>query len=178
MGQIEGPVALKIISPKIPHKSDVGGVILNISSLQDVESAYERIQKLLDEDLSGVLVQKMVSQDKEVILGGKRDPSFGPVVLFGLGGIYVEVFKEISLRVAPINRSEAEEMISELKTSAILKGVRGEKPLDIGALAENLLRLSQLMLDFPEIKGVDINPVKPLEKGAVAVDARIVLTGC
>jgi len=92
-----------------------------------------------------------------------------------LGGIYVEVFKEISLRVAPINRSEAEEMISDLKTSAILKGIRGEKPLDIRALIENLLRLSQLVTDFPEIEGIDINPVKVLEKGAIAVDARILL---
>jgi acyl-CoA synthetase (NDP forming) len=96
-------------------------------------------------------------------------------VLFGLGGIYVEVLKESSLRVAPINRSEAIEMISELKASNILRGVRGEQPSDIGALVENLLRLSQLMIDFPEIDGIDINPVIVLEKGAIAVDARIVL---
>ena len=175
MGQIEGPVALKIISPKISHKSDVGGVILNVSSLPEAEGAYQDIQRLADGDPSGILVQKMISQGREVILGAKRDPSFGPVVLFGLGGIYVEVFKETSLRVAPISRSEAEEMISELKTSTILKGVRGARPLDIAALVENLLRLSQLMMDFPEIEGIDINPVKVLEKGAIAVDARIVL---
>ena len=175
MSQIEGPVALKIISPKISHKSDVGGVILNIHGLSGAEGAYEKIQRLTDGDPSGILIQKMVSQGKEVILGAKRDPSFGPVVLFGLGGIYVEVFKETSLRVAPINRSEAEEMISELKTSSILKGVRGERPLDIEGLVENLLRLSQLMIDFPEIEGVDINPVIVLEKGTTAVDARIVL---
>jgi acyl-CoA synthetase (NDP forming) len=124
---------------------------------------------------SGVLVQKMALEGKEVILGAKRDPSFGPVVLFGLGGIYVEVFKEASLRVTPINRSEAEEMISELKASEILKGVRGERPLDIKALTENLLRLSQLMMDLPEIEGIDINPVIVRERGAVAVDARIQL---
>jgi acetyltransferase len=176
MSQIEGPVALKIISQKISHKSDVGGVILNIHGLSEAEAAYEKIQRLTDGDSSGILVQKMVSQGKEVILGAKRDPSFGPVVLFGLGGIYVEVFKETSLRVAPINRSEAEEMISELKTSSILKGVRGEPPLDVEALVENLLRLSQLMMDFPEIEGIDINPVKVLEKGAIAVDARIILS--
>ncbi len=175
MSQIEGPVAIKVISPRISHKSDVGGVILNINTLPEAEGAYEKIQKLDAEDRSGILVQKMVSQGKEVILGAKRDPSFGPVLLFGLGGIYVEVFKETSLRVAPINRAEAEEMISELKTSSILKGVRGEKPADTGGLVESLLRLSQLMMDFPEIKGVDINPVKALEKGAIAVDARIVL---
>ncbi len=117
----------------------------------------------------------MVSGGKEVILGAKRDPSFGPVVLFGLGGIYVEILKETSLRVAPINGAEAEEMISELKSSAILKGARGERPVDIGALVDYLLRLSQLMIDFPEIEGIDINPIKALEKGAIAVDARIVL---
>jgi acyl-CoA synthetase (NDP forming) len=117
----------------------------------------------------------MVSEGKEVILGSKHDPSFGPVLLFGLGGIYVEVFKETSLRVAPINRSEAKEMISELKVSNILKGVRGERPSDTEALVESLLRLSQLVTDFPEIEGIDINPVKVLEKGAIAVDARILL---
>ncbi|HUL29295.1 MAG TPA: acetate--CoA ligase family protein [Thermodesulfobacteriota bacterium] len=175
LGQMEGPVALKVISSKISHKSDVGGVLLDIRGLPEAEAAYEKIERLTGGDRSGVLVQKMVSQGKEVILGAKRDPSFGPVVLFGLGGIYVEVFKETSLRVAPINRSEAEEMISELKTSAILKGVRGERLVDREALIENLLRLSQLMMDFPEIEGMDINPIKALDKGAVAVDARVVL---
>jgi len=175
MNKIKGPVALKVISPEISHKSDVGGVVLNIRDLSEAERVYSKMNKLGKRSFSGVLVQKMISDGKEVILGAKRDPYFGPVVLFGLGGIYVEVFKESSLRVAPINRPEAEEMISELKTASILKGVRGERPLDIKALVENLLRLSQLMMDLPEIEGIDINPVKVLEKGAVAVDARIVL---
>jgi acyl-CoA synthetase (NDP forming) len=118
----------------------------------------------------------MIAHGKEIILGAKRDSSFGPVVLFGLGGIYVEILKESSLRVAPINRSEAEEMISELKASNILSGIRGEPPSDINALVENLLRLSQLMIDFPEIEGIDINPVMIMEKGAIAVDARIILS--
>ena len=175
MNKIGVPVALKIASPEISHKSDVGGVVLNINRESEAEEAYDKMKRLVKGPSSGVLVQKMVSEGKEVILGAKHDPSFGPVLLFGLGGIYVEVFKEISLRVAPINRSEAEEMISDLKTSAILKGIRGEKPLDIRALIENLLRLSQLVTDFPEIEGIDINPVKVLEKGAIAVDARILL---
>jgi len=175
MNQIEGPAALKVISPQISHKSDIGGVMLNISHLPEAEKAYDKMKRLVKGIPSGVLVQKMISDGKEVILGAKRDPSFGPVVLFGLGGIYVEVLKESSLRVAPINRLEAEEMISELKAASILKGIRGERPLDIGALVENLLRLSQLMMDFPKIEGIDINPVKVLERGAVAVDARIVL---
>ncbi len=176
MNKIGVPVALKIVSQEISHKSDVGGVVLNISRESEAEEAYDKMKRLVKGPSAEVLVQKMVSDGREVILGAKHDPSFGPVLLFGLGGIYVEVFKEISLRVAPINRSEAEEMISELKTSAILKGVRGEKPLDMKALVENLLRLSQLMMDFPEIEGIDINPVKVLEKGAIAVDARIALS--
>lgn len=176
LNKIKAPVALKVISTEISHKSDVGGVVLNIRTLSEATSAYSRMNQLAQRGSSGVLVQKMISGGKEVILGGKRDPSFGPVILFGLGGIYVEVFKESSLRLAPINRPEAEEMISELKASAILKGLRGENPLDRKALVENLLRLSQLMIDFPEIEGIDINPVMVLEKGAVAVDARILLS--
>jgi len=173
--EVGSPAVLKVISPEISHKSDAGGVILNIDDLQKAGEAFEKIRKLNRQKSSGVLIQKMISGGKEVILGAKRDPSFGPVILFGLGGIYVEVLKETSLRVAPINQSEAEEMISELKTTAILKGVRGERPLDIEALVENLLRLSQLMIDFPEIEGIDINPVIVMEKGTVAVDARLLL---
>jgi acetyltransferase len=176
INKIKGQVALKVISSEISHKSDVGGVILNVDDLKKAEGAYDHLKKLDRGSPSGILIQKMVSDGKEVILGAKRDPSFGPIVLFGLGGIYVEVLKESSLRVAPINRPEAEEMISELKTASILKGIRGERPLDIKALAQNLLRLSQLMMDFPEVEGIDINPVKVLEKGAVAVDARILLS--
>jgi acyl-CoA synthetase (NDP forming) len=173
--KIEGPFAFKVISHDISHKSDRGGVILNVDHLKKAEEAYDRMRKLKGENLS-ILVQQMIQNGKEVILGAKRDPSFGPVILFGLGGIYVEVLRESSLRLAPINRLEAEEMISELRASAILKGIRGERSLDIKALVENLLRLSQLMIDFPEIEGIDINPLMVLEKGAVAVDARILLS--
>jgi acetate---CoA ligase (ADP-forming) len=176
MEKMEGPITLKVISPEILHKSDVGGVILNIGHLSEAEEAFEKIKKLSRGGSSDILIQKMVLDGKEVILGAKRDPSFGPVVLFGLGGIYVEILKETSLRVAPINRSESEEMISETKGSDIFKGLRGEQPLDTEALVESLLRLSQLVTDFPEIEGIDINPVKVLEKGAIAVDARILLT--
>ena len=176
IGKMEGPFAFKVISPEISHKSDVGGVILNIHHLPEAEEAYKKIKKLKGGSSSGVLLQKMIAHGKEVILGAKRDPSFGPVVLFGLGGIYVEILNESSLRVAPINRSETEEMISELKASNILRGIRGEPPSDIEALVENLLRLSQLMIDFPEIEGMDINPVMVLKKGALAVDCRILLS--
>ncbi len=170
------PVAMKIVSSEISHKSDVGGVVLHIDSLKRAQEVYEKMIALRPENRSGVLIQKMVLDGKEVIIGAKRDPSFGPVLLFGLGGIYVEVLRESSLRVAPINRSEAEEMISELRGSAILKGVRGEAPRDMEALIEALLRLSQLMIEFPEIEGIDINPLMALEKGVTAVDARIILS--
>ena len=176
MEELGKPVALKVVSPEISHKSDVGGVVLNLNDFSQAEKAYEKMDSLNQGKIAGVLVQKMVLDGKEVILGAKRDPSFGPVVLFGLGGIYVEILKETSLRVAPINRSESEEMISETKGSDIFKGLRGEQPLDTEALIESLLRLSQLVTDFPEIEGIDINPVKVLEKGAIAVDARILLT--
>jgi len=176
MEKLGNPIALKAVSPEISHKSDVGGVVLNLNDFSQAEKAYEKMNSLIRGKMAGVLVQKMVPDGKEVILGAKRDPSFGPVVLFGLGGIYVEVLQETSLRIAPINRFEAEEMISELKSAAILKGIRGEPPSDRDSLIENLLRLSQLMIDFPEIEGVDINPLVVLEKGAIAVDARILLT--
>lgn len=175
MGEIGKPIVLKTISSEISHKSDAGGVILNIQQLSEAEEAYERVKNLCGKGTATALVQEMISGGKEVILGAKRDPSFGPVVLFGLGGIYVEILQESSLRVAPISRSEAEEMISEIKASRILRGVRGERPLDIKAVVDCLLRLSQLIMDFPEIEGIDINPVKVLEKGAVAVDCRIIL---
>lgn len=175
MEKIGSPIALKVVSKEISHKSDVGGVVLHVDHLKKAEEAYDQMKRMAQGNFSGVLVQKMVSGGKEVILGGKQDPSFGPVVLFGLGGIYVEVLKETSLRVAPINRFEAEEMISELKGTSILKGIRGERPSDRDALIDNLLRLSQLMVDFPEIEGIDINPVMVMERGTLAVDARIIL---
>jgi acetyltransferase len=175
MGKIGKPVALKVVSPEISHKSDVGGVMLNVNDFSQAEKAYEKMISVNQEKVAGILVQKMILDGKEVILGSKRDSSFGPILLFGLGGIYVEVLQETSLRTAPINRFEAEEMISELRTAAILKGIRGEPPSDRDSLIESLLRLSQLVIDFPEIKGIDINPVKVLEKGALAVDARILL---
>jgi acetyltransferase len=176
MEKIGKPVALKVVSPEISHKSDVGGVMLNVNDFSQAEKAYEKMNNVNQEKVVGVLVQKMILDGKEVILGTKRDSSFGPILLFGLGGIYVEVLQETSLRIAPINRFEAEEMISELRIAAILNGIRGEPPSDRDSLIENLLRLSQLVTDFPEIEGIDINPIKVLEKGALAVDARILLT--
>ena len=176
MKKVGTPVALKIVSPQISHKSDVGGVRLNVDQPSEAEQAYRKMKSLSRGNFHGMLIQRMIPNGKEVILGVKRDPSFGPVLLFGLGGIYAEILEEVSLRVAPIHRHEAEEMISESKAGRILKGLRGEGALDSEAVVESLLRLSQLITDFPEIEGIDINPLKVLKKGAVALDARILLT--
>jgi acetyltransferase len=176
MKRVGTPVALKIVSPQISHKSDVGGVRLNVDQPSEAEQTHQRMKNLSRKHFYGMLIQRMIPDGKEVILGVKRDPSFGPVLLFGLGGIYAEILEEVSLRVAPIHRHEAEEMILESKAGRILEGLRGEGALDREAVVESLLRLSQLATDFPEIEGVDINPLRVLKKGVVALDARILLT--
>jgi len=174
------PLALKVLSPHISHKSDVGGIVLGIEDEESLKRAYDEMlsqvqEKAPDVPLEGFLLQRMISGGREVILGGKRDPSFGPVVMFGLGGVYVEVFDDVAFRVAPLTREDAEEMIAEVRGSRLLRGVRGEKPSDMEAVADCLLRLSQLLQDFPAITEADINPLIVLEKGALAVDARIIL---
>ena len=173
-------MAIKVISQQISHKSDVGGVQLNLRNREAVKAAFEdmmgRIQRAYPEArLDGVLVQPMVTGGRELILGGKQDANFGPVVLVGLGGIFVEVFEEVALRVAPITPKEAEEMISQLRGAPILMGTRGSKRSDIEAVAEALLRLSQLLTDFPEIKEIDINPLRVFHEkdGCCALDARV-----
>jgi len=174
------PLALKVLSPHISHKSDVGGIVLGIEGEEDLKRACGEMLRRMQEEasdvpLEGFLLQRMVYGGREVILGGKRDPSFGPVVMFGLGGVYVEVFDDVAFRVAPLTREDAEEMIAEVKGSRLLRGIRGEKPSDVEAVIDCLLRLSQLLQDFPAIAEVDINPLIALEKGALAVDARIIL---
>jgi acyl-CoA synthetase (NDP forming) len=176
------PVAIKVISEQISHKSDVGGVQLNLRNAPAVEEAFEdmlgRIKQFYPEvNIDGVLVQPMVTGGQELILGGRQDPNFGPVVMVGLGGVFVEVFEEVALRVAPINHKEAEEMIDELRGAPILRGARGHKPSDIAAVSDALLRLSQLLIDFPEIRELDINPLRVFQenKGCRALDARIMI---
>ena len=164
------PVAIKIVAEQISHKSDVGGVQLNLrnsTALAEVfDDMMDRIHKIYPEaKLDGVLVQPMVTGGRELILGGRQDPQFGPVLLAGLGGIFVEIFEESQMRVAPITRREAKEMIQGLRGYQILAGARGHKPADIDALVETLLRLSQLLTDFPEIKELDINPLRVFHEG-------------
>lgn len=173
-----GPLAMKVNRPHISHKSDSGLVRLSLDSEEDLKRAFQDFQKSADQDLE-VLLQSMVPGGREVILGGKQDPTFGPVVLFGLGGIFVEVFKDVCWRVAPVNQEEARRMISATKGARILQGLRGEKPGDLDALQECIATLSQLLVDIPRIQEIDINPlmVLPEGRGTRAVDARVILRG-
>jgi 4-hydroxybutyrate---CoA ligase (ADP-forming) len=180
--QIGYPLVMKIVSPDIIHKSDAGGVKVGVKTDDELKSAFRTITENAlkyksDAKIKGVLVQEMVKSAKETILGASQDPTFGPVIMFGLGGIYVEVLKDVVFRVAPIDEQEAINMVESIKTIKLLKGVRGEKPSDLKAIADSLQRLSQLVVDFQEIKEFDINPLLVLEegKGARVVDARIIL---
>ena len=176
------PVVLKVASPDILHKTDVGGVKLNLRSAEDVRDAFDLIvyratRYVPDARIWGCLVQKMVSGGREVLIGMSRDPQFGPLVAFGLGGIYVEALKDVVFRVAPFSRQEAEEMIREIRAYPLLEGVRGEPPADHEAMIDALCRISQLVTDFPEIVELDINPLMVFDegRGAMALDMRLVL---
>ena len=177
------PVVMKIVSPQIVHKSDAGGVKVGLSNEQQVRKGYndiiDNIRKYnKDAIIKGILVQEMIRSGKETIIGAKRDPLFGPLLMFGLGGIYVEVLKDVKFRIAPVTEKDTTEMIESIKSIKLLKGARGEKPSDLKALAENLQRLSQLVTDFPEIQEFDMNPLLVFEEGngTRAVDVRIGLT--
>jgi acetyl coenzyme A synthetase (ADP forming)-like protein len=182
-GQIGFPVAIKIASPDILHKTDVGGVILNVMTLADVRDAFElttyRAARYVPEaEIRGCLVQEMVLGGREVIVGMNRDPHFGPLMMFGLGGIYVETLRDVAFRLAPFDRRDARDMVGEIRAHNLLRGVRAEPPSDLEALVEVLLRLSQLVTDFPEIVEFDINPLTVFEEdeGLVGIDMRLVLS--
>ncbi|HJU13245.1 MAG TPA: 4-hydroxybutyrate--CoA ligase [Candidatus Nitrosotalea sp.] len=177
------PVVMKIASPQIIHKSDAGGVKVGLKTPQEVKKAFKEIIKNAKKydkkaTIKGVLVQEMVKGGKETIIGSKQEPGFGPVVMFGMGGIYVEVLKDVTFRIAPVTDTEADEMISSIKTNKLLQGVRGEKPSDLQKLSECLQKISQLVTDFPEIKELDLNPALVFEKGkgCKVVDVRIGLS--
>lgn len=164
------PIVLKIASPQIIHKSDAGGVKVNIQNDKDVRSAFKEIIKNAKKYnknavIKGVLVLEMVKDGKEMIIGSKQEPGFGPVLMLGMGGIYVEILKDVTFRLAPVTDKEAEDMIASIKTKKLLEGVRGEKPSDLAKLSECIQRLSQLVTDFTEIKELDMNPVLVMEKG-------------
>ncbi|MEM0331478.1 MAG: acetate--CoA ligase family protein [Archaeoglobaceae archaeon] len=174
------PVAMKVVSPDIIHKTDFGAIKLDVTRENVRDTFFElvsRIEKFLPHArIEGVLVQKMVKGGREVILGAKKDPQFGNIVMFGLGGIYVEVFKDVSFRIAPVSKREAYKMIKSIKAYNILKGVRGEKMADLDSLAETIVRFSRLSIDYPILE-MEINPLKVFEKGCVAIDFRMVLEG-
>jgi len=174
------PVVLKIVSPDISHKTDVGGVILKLETPQAVKEAFTEIMLRVKEKfpkaaIYGISVQEMIQGAKETIIGFTRDPQFGPLLMFGLGGIYVEILKDVSFRIAPIGKREALEMIREIKTYPLLRGIRGEPPTDVSALVEGILALNQMALDFPEIIEAEINPFLVRTKGSTAVDARLTI---
>ena len=177
------PVVMKIASPQIIHKSDAGGVKVNLTSDAEIKDAFKEIIKNAKKynkkaEIKGVLIVEMVKGGKEMIIGSKQEPGMGPVIMLGMGGIYVEVLKDVTFRLAPVTNKEADEMISEIKMQKILEGVRGEKPSDKAKLSECIQRLSQLVSDFPEIKELDMNPVLVLEKGkgCKILDVRIGLS--
>jgi acetate---CoA ligase (ADP-forming) len=178
------PVVLKIASPDILHKTDVGGVKVGLRNAEEVRDAFElmvyRAERYLpDANIWGCLVQQMVPQGGlEVLVGMNRDPQFGPLVTFGLGGIYVETLKDVTFRIAPFSKHEAEQMLQEIRAHALLDGVRGLPAYDKEAIVEVLLRIGQLVQDFPEIAELDINPlmVYPQNRGAIAIDMRLVLS--
>ncbi len=176
------PVVLKIASPDILHKTDVGGVKVGLQNPTDVRDAFDlityRSQRYLPEArLWGCQVQKMVPSGLEILIGMNRDPQFGPLITFGLGGIYVEALKDAAFRIAPFSRDEAAQMLTEIRAKALLDGVRGEPPVDKAILVGALLRIGQLVLDFPEIAELDINPFIVYEegRGGVALDMRLIL---
>ncbi|RLE09661.1 acetyl-CoA synthetase [Candidatus Aerophobetes bacterium] len=178
--QIGFPVVLKVISPQIIHKSDAGGVMVNLKSEEEVERAFRKILENAKSynpkaEIEGIYVQKMAPPGREVIIGAVKDAQFGPVVMFGLGGIFVEVLKDVVFRVAPIDEEEAREMVDEIRGLPILKGVRGEKPIDFDSLSQAISNVSRLVVDFPQIEQFDANPVCVYPDRLYAVDARIIL---
>jgi acetyltransferase len=180
--EIGFPVALKIYSPDIVHKMDVGGVKLNLNNASAVKDAFETMMASIkkaqpEAKILGINVQKMAPAGRETIIGLKRDQAFGPVIMFGLGGTFVEIFKDVSFRAAPLDAYAVSTMVREIRSFPILDGARGGKKCDVAKIEECILRLAQLALDFPQIKELDMNPVIVGEegKGAFVADARVML---
>jgi len=179
--EIGFPVVLKIVSPQITHKTDVGGVKLDLKSPDEVAAAFDEIVAAArsaapDAAIDGVSVQQMAQPGTEVIVGVSTDPQFGPVLMFGLGGVLVEVLKDVSFRIIPIVARDARQMIHDIKGFPLLEGYRGQDPADLAALENLLLRVSDFVEQHPEVSELDLNPVFAYKDGALAVDARIVLS--
>ena len=174
------PVVLKIVSPDVVHKSDVGGVKVNLRDDEEVRRAYREIiesvkSKIPNARIVGILVQEFAPPGLELIIGLIRDPQFGPTVMFGLGGVFVEVFRDVSFRVAPLSDEDAESMMKEIKAYRLLTGYRGSKPVDLDAIKSALIKVGQIGLDIDEISEMDLNPVIAYPEGIKVVDARVIL---
>jgi acyl-CoA synthetase (NDP forming) len=175
------PVVLKVVSPDVVHKSDAGGVIVGLEDGSSVRSGYEamlgRVQSSIPgARIDGVLVCKQAPEGLELIVGALDDATFGPTVMFGLGGVFTETLKDVSFRVAPLERRDAEEMLREIKGYALLEGARGQTRHDVDGIAELLLSVSRLVMDHREIKELDLNPVRLFERGLLVLDVRILET--
>jgi acyl-CoA synthetase (NDP forming) len=174
------PLVLKVVSQDILHKSEVGGVITGITNLEDIERALKEMNRNLGDKapkarIEGFLLEEMAPSGAEVIVGGLRDLQFGPAVMFGAGGIAVELLKDVSFRLAPLSRGEALDMMREVKSYPLLTGFRGSKPLDVDSVADTIVKVSEILLEIEEIKEIEINPLLVSEMSAVATDARVVL---
>jgi acyl-CoA synthetase (NDP forming) len=177
-GELGYPVVLKVVSPHVVHKSDAGGVIVGIEEAKEVHSAYGRIldgvrTAVPRARIEGALVCKQAPEGLEVIVGGLDDATFGPTVMFGLGGVFAEALEDVSFRIAPLERRDAEEMVTEIKGYSLLMGARGQAGCDVSAVTDLLMAVSQMVTDHPEIKELDLNPVRVYEKGLMVLDARM-----
>jgi acyl-CoA synthetase (NDP forming) len=176
--QLGFPVSIKVDSADIVHKSDFGGVRLNIQTAQGVRSAYAKMEETIlakapGARVNGVVVSAMAAPGLELILGMHRDPQFGPMVLFGMGGVAVELFRDVALRLVPLTREDAFSMLREIKGAPLLRGFRGQSAVDENALADGLLKLARIAEEHPDIVEIDLNPVLAYPEGMVVVDARI-----
>lgn len=175
------PIVLKVVSPDIVHKTEVGGVIVGLSSSDAVESAYTRIMENVrtskpNAQVTGVIVQKMAPPSTEVIVGSINDPQFGHTIVFGLGGVFVEILKDVAFRIAPLEERDARDMILEIKGYSALTGYRGAPPADQGAIVNLIMCASRLVTENPQIDQMDLNPTIVYEHGALVVDARMLLS--
>lgn len=174
------PLVMKIVSPDIIHKTDLGGVKLDINNEQQVRECYQDMMACVKENkpkakIIGVLLYKQLPKGLEIIIGMTRDPQFGPTVMFGLGGIFTEILKDVSFRICPVTRIDVEEMINEIKGIKMLQGYRGKSKCDIASIVEIIIKVSELALHYSMIKEIDLNPIMVYEEGAVVVDAKILM---
>ncbi len=177
---ITPPYVLKVVSQDILHKSEAGGVVTDIKNIKELNNVWTKMVKYISHKMptariEGFLLEEMSPRGVEVIIGGLRDPQFGPVVIFGTGGISVELMKDVSYRLAPLNKKEALEMIKEVKGYPLLTGFRGSKPADIDSLSTAIIKLSKILIEIEDIKEIEINPLFVYGKGVIAADVRVVL---